>query len=75
MKKDKTIYRDGISFKNWLLAVDKLLIAKCGMSHEDLPDYCWADEYECRASPRMAVESYYLSDDIFEMLNENQEAY
>lgn len=35
----------------WLRKVDSLLINKTGMSHEDLPDYCYRDAFDRGEAP------------------------
>ena len=49
--------KNGMSFEKWMKAVDELLIKKCGLPSEDLPDCMWAQWYEDGITPRDAVES------------------
>jgi hypothetical protein len=43
------------TFEEWLKQVDRLLVAKTGLNHEDLPDYCYRDMYDDRTPVGMAV--------------------
>jgi hypothetical protein len=36
------------TFEEWLKQVDRLLVAKTGMDHRDLPDCCYRDMYDDR---------------------------
>lgn len=53
----KTIYRDGISFEKWMRTVDQILVKKCGLPSDDLPDMLWAQWWEDGLTPRNAVEA------------------
>ena len=35
-----------MDFETWKRAVDAAISRMCGLSADDLPDYCYADEYE-----------------------------
>jgi len=42
-------------FDKWMKDVDRILINYCGLSHEDLPDVCYADMYDDGRSPKGAA--------------------
>lgn len=44
-------------FDAWMVKVDAIIQKKCGLSYLDLPDYCYADEYEDGASPAEAAKA------------------
>lgn len=35
----------------WMRKVDSLIIQKTGLSHEDLPDYCYRDAFDRGEAP------------------------
>lgn len=39
------------SYDEWMLAVDANVQRLCGLSADDLPDYCYADAYDDGRSP------------------------
>jgi hypothetical protein len=42
-------------FEAWMAQVDAALVKRCGLTSADLPDYCYADDYEDGATPRQAA--------------------
>lgn len=46
----------GGSFKEWLSAVDRSLLATCGLTHMDLADQTWRDWYDDGVRPDEAAE-------------------
>jgi len=53
------IYRAGPApspkFKAWMKEVDAALIKKTGLSSDDLPDYCYDNDFEDGATPKQAA--------------------
>jgi hypothetical protein len=43
------------TFDEWLEQVDRLLVAKTGMDHDDLPDYCYRRMYDDRTPVGVAA--------------------
>jgi len=52
-----TIKSNGITFEQWMQAVDNVLMSMCGLGHDDLPDARWHDEYDGDSTPREAIEN------------------
>lgn len=48
--------RRAMTFEQWLAKVDSVLISRCGLSSDDLPDWCYRDAYEDGTSPRQAAQ-------------------
>lgn len=48
-----------LTFKQWLIEVDKLCLADTGLSIHDLADFLWTDAYENNRSPKQAYKSFY----------------
>lgn len=44
-----------MTFEQWLVEVDMILIGLIGMGHRDIPDMLWRDQFEDEASPKDAV--------------------
>lgn len=44
-----------MDFKKWKDQVDAALEKLCGLSSDDLPDYCYRDEFEDDAEPEEAA--------------------
>lgn len=45
-----------LSFKQWLAAVNRILLAKVGMGIGDLADCCYRDWYDDEVSPADAAD-------------------
>lgn len=45
-KLNKMKLMPNLSFERYMKAVDKVLIAVCGLDHQDLADCAWYDSYE-----------------------------
>lgn len=43
------------SFEEWLRLVDSHIRNKCGLSHLDLPDWCYRDAYDDGVTPATAA--------------------
>lgn len=43
------------TFEQWKKEVDAHIIAKCGLSSDDLPDCCYMQWYEDHVSPKVAA--------------------
>lgn len=43
------------TFEEWLRAVDAAISAKCGLTHDDLPDCCYRDWYDDGVSAKSAA--------------------
>ena len=56
---------DGISFKDWLAAVDAHLISKVGLSHSDLADFNSFDAWDSDMTPAEGAEECMASDDLY----------
>ena len=41
-----------MTFKNWIKEVDTILIAICGLSHDDLPDMPYWDYWDDGVTPQ-----------------------
>lgn len=54
---ENIIYTNGNSFERWMQKVDAILIKKCGLPSDDLPDQTWALWFEDGITPRNAVEA------------------
>jgi len=35
-----------LSFEQWMDAVNRVLVRKCGLGVEDIPDFCYRDYYD-----------------------------
>lgn len=46
---------DGLTFQQWLKAVDRVLMARVGVGHRDLADWMWWDAWESGMSARDAA--------------------
>ena len=46
-----------INFKAYMLAVDKKLIAECGMASDCLPDYLYYDAFQNGDTPKDCAEN------------------
>lgn len=42
------------TFEKWMKKVDLILEINVGMSHLDLPDWCWHDDYDDFFTPKQA---------------------
>lgn len=42
---------DDKEFKEFMRQVDNALVAKCGMTHHDLSDFCYRDAFESGENP------------------------
>lgn len=48
------------AFEIWLKELDEVVRERLGLSHLDLPDYCWAEIWESGVTPAEALEDYLL---------------
>ncbi len=46
-----------LSFTDWMAKVDAIIIAKTGLSSDDLPDLLYDNEYEDEATPLEAAKA------------------
>lgn len=44
-----------LTFEQWLREVDRAVVAKVGLSYQDLPDCCYRDWYDQGVSPKGAA--------------------
>jgi len=51
-------------FGAWMYLVDLVLHREVGITHGDLADFCWRDEYAAGTSPRDAARDALAGDDI-----------
>lgn len=49
-----------MSFDQWLIEVDRLLISSVGLGHDDIEDWRWFDSFEDGLSPFDAFEDWEL---------------
>ena len=47
------------TFKEYMKQVDKYLNDLCGMGHEDLPDFCYHDNFDDGVSAKQTAEYAY----------------
>jgi len=47
--------RDEMNYEQWMRKVDLILVGRYGMSHDDLPDMRWRDEFDDGSNPEDAV--------------------
>lgn len=47
-----------MSFDQWLIEVDELLVTNTGLAHDDLDDYLWFDDYEDGLAPLESVQDW-----------------
>jgi len=40
-----------LSFEQWKKLVDENIVTRCGMTSDDLDDWCYVDDYEDGMSP------------------------
>ena len=49
------------TFEEWMARLDKCLAARCGLTHRDIADFAYRDEFEAGTTPaeaaRMALEA------------------
>lgn len=43
-------------FALWMYLVDRQIARRCGMTHHDMADRIWRDDYDAGSTPREAVE-------------------
>jgi hypothetical protein len=43
------------TFEEWMKEVDRVLVKRCGLCHQDLPDCCYNDWWEDGYSPAEAA--------------------
>jgi len=48
------------SFEEWLKELDKIFIQTIGLTHDDVEDYMWHDEYEAECSPEESFAEWNL---------------
>jgi|GEM_PF-2851527 len=67
-----TAYRDlacgDEAYGAWLFLVDLYLRRRYGITHSDLADFTWRDEYRNGASPRSAATDALEADDLGQMM-------
>ena len=59
--KKKSINPDDVAeigFQGWMTKLDRLFIAKYGLTHNDFEDYNWFDEYDSEVSPEDAFDEW-----------------
>lgn len=47
-----------MSYNEWIAQVDALLVKAIGVSHDDLEDYLWHDDFEDGLEPVEAVDEF-----------------
>jgi hypothetical protein len=53
------------SFEQWMADVDRCLEQKCGLTHEDLPDWGYYDAYDDGMTPKgAAIKAIKASDEF-----------
>lgn len=56
--------RNGLTFQQWRAAVDKILLAKVGMSADDLADFNSYDAWDSEMTPDEGARECLESDDL-----------
>lgn len=56
----QTTTPEKLSFENWMLKIDELVMAKVEMSIYDLPDMAFMDSYEAGDSPQAFFNQYVM---------------
>ena len=51
------VAKEPFGFGTWKAKVDALISAKCGITSDDLPDYCYRDAFEDGATPAQAAKA------------------
>ena len=51
MGKGVYMARKRITYEQWLTRVNEIIDGVLGVTVDDLPDYCYADSYQCGDSP------------------------
>ena len=49
-----------VSFEDWLVQLDRLFVAKFGLTHNDFEDYDWHGEFDGENTPVEAFEEWQL---------------
>jgi hypothetical protein len=60
-----------VTYKEWLEAIDKILLEKIELSHMDLPDQLWRDAYDRGEEPQEALENFYGDIDDIDTFMQN----
>lgn len=48
---------DGMTFAQWMVQVDRVIGAACGLTHLDLADWNYRDAFDSEVTPEEAAES------------------
>jgi uncharacterized protein YPO0396 len=48
----------GMTYEEWLKALDKVMVMKMGLPHDCVEDYLWRDCYDSGSTPERAFEDY-----------------
>lgn len=57
-----------MTFEEWLLRVDGIILSKTGLGYEDLADFNSRDLYDDGCTPEMGAEECLLGDDTYAMM-------
>lgn len=60
------------SFKQWMMAVDVEIVRICGLTHDDLADYCYRDEYEDDVDPKETAHEVLSQNGWGEFINDGE---